>query len=86
MGGEILRTCPDRSWGQLSLLHNGYRVFPGVKNGWGVTLTPQPPSSVMVKKEYSYTSTPPIGRTACTKQQCLYNGALYFTLDIRFIQ
>jgi len=29
-GGEIFRTCPDRPWGQPSLLYNGYRVFP-----WG---------------------------------------------------
>ena len=29
-------------WGPLSLLYNGYRVFPGVKSGWGVTLTPHP--------------------------------------------
>ena len=28
-GGEIFRTCPDRSWGPPSLLCNGYRVFPG---------------------------------------------------------
>jgi len=28
-------------------------------------------------KEYSYTSTPPRGRTACTEPQCLYKGALY---------
>jgi hypothetical protein len=28
-------------------------------------------------KEQSYTSTPPMGRTACTKPQCLYKGALY---------
>jgi len=32
----------------------------------------------VVKKEYSYTSTPPMGRTACTEPQCLYKGALYF--------
>jgi len=25
------RTCPDRPWGQPSLLYNGYRVFPGRK-------------------------------------------------------
>jgi len=31
VGGEIFRTCPDRPWGTLSLLYNGYRVFPGVK-------------------------------------------------------
>ena len=29
--GEILRTSPDSSWGPLSLLYNGYRVFPGFK-------------------------------------------------------
>ena len=30
-GGEIFRTCPDRSWDAPSLLHNGFRVFPGGK-------------------------------------------------------
>ena len=30
-GGEIFRTCPDRSWCPHSLLYNGYRVFPGGK-------------------------------------------------------
>ena len=39
-GGEIFRTCLDRPWGPPSLLYNGYRVFPGVKSGRGVTLTP----------------------------------------------
>jgi len=30
--GEIFHTCPDRSSGPLSLLHNGYQVsLPGVK-------------------------------------------------------
>ena len=28
---------------------------------------PSPPSSAVVKKEYCYTSTPPIGHTACTR-------------------
>ena len=27
--------------------------------------------------QHSYTSSPPMGRTACTEPQCLYNGALY---------
>ena len=40
--GEIFRTCPDLPWGTPSLLYNGYRVFPGVKIGRGVTLTPHP--------------------------------------------
>ena len=30
----------------------------------------------MVKKEYSYTSNPPIGRTVCTEPQCLYSIAI----------
>jgi len=32
--GEIVRTCPDRSWGRPTL--------PGVNSGRGVTLTPHP--------------------------------------------
>jgi hypothetical protein len=28
-------------------------------------------------KGQSYTFTAPMGRTACTEPQCLYNGALY---------
>jgi len=34
----------------------------------------------VVTKEYSYTSTPSMDRTACTETQCLYKGALYLTL------
>jgi len=37
--GENFRTCPDRSWGQPSLLYNGYWIFPGIKSGRGTTLT-----------------------------------------------
>ena len=33
-----------------------------------------------VPVQYSYTSTPPIGRTACTEPQCMYKDALYLTL------
>jgi hypothetical protein len=40
VGGEIFPTCPVRPWGPPNLLYNGYRVFPGVKCGRGVTLTP----------------------------------------------
>jgi len=29
---------------------------------------------------FTYTSTPPMDRTACTEPQCLYNGALYLYL------
>ena len=33
---------------------------------------------------FTYTSTPPIGRTACTEPQCLYNGALYHYLYLYY--
>jgi hypothetical protein len=46
-----------------------------------MTLTPHPLLVPFVTKEYSYkyTSTPPMGRTACTEPQCMYKGALYLT-------
>jgi hypothetical protein len=37
--GEIFRTYPDRLWGPTSLLHNGYRLFPGGKGGRNVMTT-----------------------------------------------
>jgi hypothetical protein len=40
--GEIFRTCPDRSWGPPTVLYNGYQVFPRLKSGRSVTLTPHP--------------------------------------------
>jgi len=49
----------------------------GVKSSRGVTLTPHPILVPLFMKEWSYTSTPPMGRTACTEPQCLHNGALY---------
>ena len=79
MGGDIFRTCPDRPWGPPSLLYNAYRVFPGGKERPGRDADPSPLSSAVAKKE-SYTSTPPMGRTACTEPQCQYKGALYLLL------
>ena len=79
-GGEIFRTCPNRPWGPPSLLYNGYRVFPGDKERPARDADPSPPSSAVVMKEQSYTSTSPVGRTACTKPQCLYKGDLYLLL------
>ena len=74
--GEILRTCPDLSWGPPSILHNGHWVFPGGKERPGRDADPSPPSSAVVKKEYSYTSTPPMGYAACVESQCLYSRAI----------
>jgi len=55
----------------------GTGSFPEVKSGRGVTLTPHPLLVPLVMKEYSHTSTPPMGCTTCTEPQCLYKGALY---------
>ena len=55
----------------------GTGSFPGVKRS-ARDADPSLPSSAVVKKEYSYTSSLPVGRTACLEPQCLYKGALYF--------
>jgi hypothetical protein len=86
VGGEIFRTCPARPWGPPSHLYNGYRVFTGgkVKSGRGVTLNPHSLLVPFIMKEWSYTSTPPMGRTACTELQCLYKGDFYILhVDLR---
>jgi hypothetical protein len=59
-----------------SHLNNEYRVFPGVKERPGHA-DPSPPSNVLVEKEQSYNSTPPMGCTTRTKPQCLYKSGLY---------
>jgi len=55
-----------------SLLCNGYRVFLGDKERPGRDAEPSPPYSAVVKKEQTYTTTLPMGRTPCTEPQCLY--------------
>ena len=72
-GGKIFR-CPDRPWGPPCLLYNGCRVFPGVKERPERDADPSPPSSAVVKKEQSYTSTPPVPydlyRASVPVQEC----------------
>jgi hypothetical protein len=49
---------PDRLWGPLSLLSNGYRgLTPGVKRQ-GCDADHSPPTNAEVKKMWIYTSTP----------------------------
>ena len=83
-GCKIFHTCPYWPWGPPSLLYNGYRVFPMGKEGPKRDTKPSPLLVPLVMKEQSYTSTPPMGRTACTEPQCLYNRALYlfYLLDV----
>jgi hypothetical protein len=49
-----INTCTS----QMSLLYNGYRVFPGGKVRPGRAADYSPPSSAEALEEYSYTSTP----------------------------
>ena len=46
-GGEIFRTCPDRSWCPHILLFNGYRVFSGGKERPVRDADPSSPSSAI---------------------------------------
>jgi len=62
----------------------GTGSFPGGKERPGRDADTSPPSSAVVQKGYSYTSTPPTGRTACTEPQCLYKGAVYLYFMSRF--
>ena len=47
---------------------------------WAVRPVPSLCACTTVHFTFAYTSTPPMGRTACTEPQCLYNGALYLCL------
>ena len=60
-GGEMFHTRPDRPWGPKNLLYYGYRFSsPGVKRpGRGIN-HPPPHLVSRLKKEKSYTSTPPL--------------------------
>ena len=80
MGGEIFHACQAGPGAHLAYCIMGTSSFSGVKEQPGRDADPSPPSSAVVKKEQSYTSIPPMGRTACTEPQCLYNGPLYLFL------
>ena len=48
---DCLGTRPDRTWGPPSLLHNGYRVFPGGKAAGSLALTTHPHLGPRLKEE-----------------------------------
>jgi hypothetical protein len=50
-GGEIFHSSPDRPWGPLNLLYNGYRVFPGGKVRPGRAANDSPSSRAEVMEE-----------------------------------
>jgi len=47
---------------------------------WAVQPVQSLSACTTVHFTFTYTSTPPMGRTACTEPQCLYYGALYLYL------
>ena len=77
------RDFPYLSRPALGTTQPPVQCVPGLswgKERQGREANPSPPSSVVVKKEYRYTSTPPMGRMSCTEPQCLYKGALHLLL------
>ena len=75
-GGEIFRTCPDRTWGPTSLLYNGYRIFSGGKERPGRDADPSPSSSAIGHERvelYLYSPYGPYGlyRASVPVQGCL---------------
>jgi len=49
---------------------------------WAVRSVQSPSACTTVHFTFTYTSIPPMCRTACTEPQCLYNGALYLYLYV----
>jgi len=59
--GEIFRTCPDRPWGPIRLLYNGYRVsYPRVKRS-GHGFDHPHPSRTQVKERAELYLYSPLG-------------------------
>jgi len=77
VGDEIFRTCPDRLWGPLSLLYNGYRVFPGGKERPGSDADPSFPSSAVGHERlelYLYSPYGPYGLYRASVELYLYSS------------
>jgi hypothetical protein len=55
-GSEIFYTRPDRPWGPPSLVHNGYRVIPGLKRPGRGVKHPLTSSAEVKESYYVYTS------------------------------
>jgi len=66
-GGEIFCAHPDRPCSPLSLLCNGYHVFPGGKERPGMALNTHPSSSVKVKEWAELYLYSPLAFVACSR-------------------
>ena len=80
------RDFPHLSRPALGPIQPPVQWIPGLSWGkvWsGRDADPYIPASAVVRKWQSYTSTPPMGRTACTEPQCLYKGDLYLNFPVK---
>ena len=88
------RTCPDRPWGPPSLLYNGYRISPAVKEQLGHDADPSLPSSAVVKNGRAIPLLPlwPIrpvqSLSACTRVHFtfIYTISCHLSTHIRVIK
>ena len=88
-GGEIFRTCPNRSWGPPILLYNGHRVFPRVKERPGRDADPSPLLVPWSRKSRAipilplWAVRPAQNLRACTRIQFTFPFTLLRTLNRR---
>ena len=81
MGGETLRTRPDRPWGPPSFLYNGHRIsFLGVKRPERGVGDP-PPSGAEVKESRAIPLLPIWAFVACYRVNCAFYLYIYCALS-----
>ena len=61
------------------------RCVPGLsrgESGLGVVLTTHPHLAPRLRKEYSYTSTPPLGLRGCARMNLTFTFTFTFTINL----
>ena len=83
-GVEIFRTRPGRYWGPSNLLHNGYRVYPGVRRPGRGAGHPLPPSAEVKERVELLPPLPFWALVACSTLIFTYLHNNYFNSTIKW--